>query len=379
MLVSRRRLLATLPLAAAGCAARHTTLSGAPPAAVPSAPGAPRLARVQVAADRVIRTTVGLRPFRPSGFVVRTEKLGEKTVVHNYGHGGSGITLSWGTAQLAVEQAAALETRECAVIGCGVIGLSTARLLQLRGYRTTIYTQAMPPSTTTNMAGGLWEPVSLYDSDRVTPTFRAQYGAAARFAFRYFQSLAGNDYAVRWIPLYSLSTHGPHGAPAADDPASDVEPLYPEARQLTAAESPFTTPFAHRRYSMLIEPAPYLTALIRDFHLAGGRIVIRSFAGARDLAQLPETLLFNCTGLGARTLFGDEELTPIRGQLVVLLPQPEIDYMTLGPGNIYMFPRRDGILLGGSFNRGESNLEPDPAISERILHENKALFDSMKG
>ncbi len=370
MIVSRRRLLATLPIAAAGCSTHR--------AARTLAPAAPRLARVQVSPDRVIRTTVGLRPFRPSGFVVRAEKLGEKTVIHNYGHGGAGITLSWGTAMLAVEQAAGIEARDCAVIGCGVIGLSTARLLQLRGFHPTIYTQAMPPLTTTNVAGGLWEPVSLYDSEQVTPQFRVQYAAAARFAFRYFQSLAGYDYAVRWMPLYSLSTRGPHGQPPATDPASDVESLYPEPRQLTPAENPFNVPFAYRRYSMLIEPAPYLTALIRDFHLAGGRIVIRDFATAGDLASLPEKLLFNCTGLGARTLFGDDQLTPIRGQLVVTLPQPEIDYMTLGPGDIYMFPRRDGIILGGSFDRGNSNLNPDPALSERILRENKALFDSMK-
>jgi glycine/D-amino acid oxidase-like deaminating enzyme len=341
----------------------------------------PRLARVKVAADRVIRTTVGLRPFRPSGFVVRAEKLGEKTVIHNYGHGGSGITLSWGTAQLAADLADGVDAgpaRDCAVIGCGVIGLSTARLLQLRGYRPTIYTQAMPPNTTTNMAGGLWEPVSLYDLERVTPEFRTQYGSAARFSFRYFQWLTGADYAVRWLPLYTLSMRGPHGNPAANDPASEVELLYPEGRQLTTAENPFATPFAHRRHSMLIEPAPYLTALIRDFHLAGGHIIVKTFGSVNDIAALPERLIFNCTGLGAKSLFGDPELTPIRGQLVVLLPQPEIDYMTLGTGNSYMFPRRDGILLGGSFDRGDSNLEPDAAISERILRENRAVFDGMR-
>src|SRR5580704_1457244 len=155
MLISRRAFLGTAPLAAAGCAARHTTIAQTP--AFPAA----RLAPVNVAADRVIRTVVGLRPFRPSGFVVRAEKLDAKTVIHNYGHGGSGITLSWGTAQLAVEEAAGIDARECAVIGCGVVGLSTARLLQLRGYSPTIYAREMPPLTTSNVAGGLWEPVSL--------------------------------------------------------------------------------------------------------------------------------------------------------------------------------------------------------------------------
>jgi glycine/D-amino acid oxidase-like deaminating enzyme len=124
---------------------------------------------------------------------------------------------------------------------------------------------------------------------------------------------------------------------------------------------------------MLIEPAIYLNALIRDFHLAGGRIVIRDFASARDVASLREDLIFNCTGLGARELFGDTELTPIRGQLVFLLPQPEVEYCMIGLG-IYMFPRHDGILLGGTFERGQSNLQPDPATTDRLLQEHANLF-----
>ena len=51
-------------------------------------------------------------------------------------------------------------------------------------------------------------------------------------------------------------------------------------------------------------------------------------------------------------LFGDEDLITIRGQLVVLLPQPELNYCTIGPSGVYMFPRHDGVLLGGSFDRG---------------------------
>src|SRR5215468_9164742 len=64
-----------------------------------------RFARVRVSEDRIIRTVVGLRPFRASGFRVEAERLGDKTVVHNYGHGGGGITLSWGTSEIAVDAA----------------------------------------------------------------------------------------------------------------------------------------------------------------------------------------------------------------------------------------------------------------------------------
>jgi len=43
---------------------------------------------------------VGLRPFRKSGVRLERGKLRDgRTVIHNYGHGGSGFTLSWGCAQ----------------------------------------------------------------------------------------------------------------------------------------------------------------------------------------------------------------------------------------------------------------------------------------
>jgi glycine/D-amino acid oxidase-like deaminating enzyme len=106
--------------------------------------------------------------------------------------------------------------------------------------------------------------------------------------------------------------------------------------------------------------------------------VVREFTEARELLSLSERSLFNCTGLGARTLFDDKELVPIRGQLSFLLPQPEVQYMTVGPGDDYMFPRRDGILLGGSHERGEWGLEPDPATTRRILDENSGVFNGMR-
>ena len=186
MALTRRAWLSGAAITSFGCATRRVALT--PPAA-PS----PRLAPVRVAPDRMIRTVVGLRPFRPSGFVVRGEKLDDKTLIHNYGHGGGGITLSWGTAQLAVEEGAKSQARDCAVIGCGVVGLSTARLLQLRGYRPTIYTKDMPPATTSNIAGGYWDPVTVFDHDRLTPEFAGQFAAAAQFAFRRYQSMAGDQ------------------------------------------------------------------------------------------------------------------------------------------------------------------------------------------
>jgi len=369
MPLTRRALLASASLWTVGCAMRRSPI--APPASLP-------LARVRVAPERVIRTIAGLRPFRPSGFVVRGEKLDQKIVIHNYGHGGAGITLAWGTAQLAVREAAQTETRQAAVIGCGVAGLSTARLLQQRGYAVTIYAKAMPPDTTSNVAGGLWDPVTLYDHEQVTPEFRRQFGEAGRFAFRRYQSLVGEAYGVRWLPLYRLSRDSAHQPAPPESAYSETEPLYPEARQLARTEHCFDVPYVYRRYTMLIEPAIYLNALLRDFLTARGDLIVREFRNTRELAALRETLLFNCTGLGSRDLFHDEELIPIRGQLSFLLPQPEIDYMTVGPDDIYMFPRREGVLLDGSHERGVWDTQTDPATTDRILRENATLFNGMR-
>ena len=82
--------------------------------------------------------------------------------------------------------------------------------------------------------------------------------------------------------------------------------------------------------------------------------------------RLPEPVIFNCTGLGARALFGDEKLIPARGQLEILLPQPELDYCYLGPG--YMFPRSDGVVLGGTFERDDWSLEVRRETADGILN-----------
>jgi D-amino-acid oxidase len=366
--VTRRHAILGVAALGYGCAARKRPQ-------LARAPGLPALAPVNVAADRVIRTVAGLRPYRPSGFVVKAETLGRKTVVHNYGHGGAGITMSWGTAYLAVELAAGAATSECAVLGSGVVGLSTARLLQQRGFAVTIYAKDLPPNTTSNVAGGLWKPVSLFDSAIAPPGFQDQFVRAARFSHRYFQGFVGDDYGVRWIPLYSLDEEDVDPLSHSLRPIAD---LFPEAKSLNRAEYPFPTAHAFRCWTMLIEPPVYLNALMRDFQIAGGRIVVRDFENAESIASLKESVIVNCTGLGAGTLFGDSELVPIKGQLAFLLPQPEVNYCTIGPGDLYMFPRRDGILLGGTHEQGVWTLDPDPAETDRIVQGNRDLFEKMR-
>jgi len=370
--MDRRHFLGSLALMSA-CSARRSAIQ------TPVAPLARRrIAPVNVSTERVIRTVVGLRPFRPSGFVVRTESIEGKIIVHNYGHGGGGITLSWGTAHLAVEQALPTNAKRMAVLGSGAVGLATARLLQEHGVEVTIYAKDLPPATTSNIAGGQWFPFSVFDHDAVTPAFRAQFVEAARFAYRRYQLMVGDYYSIRWMPNYSLSREPFHDSGLISK-QSAIADLLPEMRDLAKDEHPFPFPYVRQYDTMFIQPAQYLEAMLREFRIAGGTVLVREMHGLREVLDLPQQVIVNCTGLGAKSLFNDAELTPIKGQLTILLPQPEVDYATEPPDGLYMFPRRDGILLGGTHEIGNWDLTPDREAETRIVAAHAEVFRGMRG
>ena len=382
--MDRRTLLKTggmglLGLGLGGCAGRQ----GAGALARPPL----GLTPVDVSWDRIIRTTVGLRPHRPSGFVVRAERLDDKTVIHNYGHGGAGISLTWGTGYLAADLAMQHTERRAAVVGCGAAGLTTARQLQRRGFEVTIYSMSVPPNTTSNMSLAGWTPTSgLLAAGRRTPEWTAQFQQAASIAYTQLQLLVGSKYGVSWIDFYSMMDELPVSAQAGGGQARSA--LLPAELQtgevfLGPGEHPFPVRYVGKSSALRIEPSIYLDALVSDFLLSGGRLLIRKFDSTRDLAALDESLIVNCTGLGARELFDDEELMPLKGQLTLLVPQLEIDYGTLGglrqTGGfpIHMQPRRDGIALGGTSERGVSSLEPNEEARRRIVEQHLELFSAM--
>ena len=358
MLFDRRTFAAGSAALLSGCATvgtrRYTGCTPLPP--------------VDADQSRVIRTAAGLRPYRRAGFVVRREQLGDKALVHNYGHGGGGITLSWGSSRLATELGLPGHSGTVAVLGAGVMGLSTARLVQEAGFPVTIYAAALPPDTTSNIAGGQFHPATVFREEDVTPEFMAQFTRALDYSWRRFQIMVGDDYGIRWLPTY-VETDSPE--------VKLLETFPPIDRMLTPAEHPFPWAGTLRYDTMYIETGRYLRQMIRDVQIAGGKIEVRRFGTPADISALPESLVFNCTGLGSRELFGDADLHPVRGQLAILEPQPEVQYaFTGGPG--YMFPRADGIILGGTFEHDQWDPTPDPHTIARIVAAHKRFFASFR-
>ena len=326
------------------------------------------LPKVHVDQSRIIRTVAGLRPYRASGFVVRRDQFGEKALVHNYGHGGAGITLSWGSSRLATNLGLQGHSGPVAIVGAGVMGLTTARLVQEAGYPVVLYTAALPPETTSAAAGGQISPFGHFSEDAVTPEWRAQFAAAMAYSWSRFQIMAGEKYGIRWLPTYEESRR--------TEPTA-TESFLPDWRVLSQSEHPFRLDDVVRYRTMYVETPRFLRQLTADVLTAGGRIQLRNFASAGELMALPEKLIFNCTGIGARALFGDTDLYPVRGQLAVLIPQPEVLYAAAG-GWGYMFPRPDGILLGGTFERNVWEASPVPATISRIVRSHRRFFDGFR-
>jgi len=329
----------------------------------------------RISEDRIVRVIVGHRPFRPSGFVVRRETFDAKQIIHNYGHGGGGISLSWGSSALAVQQARGLPVGDAAVIGAGIMGLTTARLLQQAGWNVTIYTRAPSRHSVSNVGGGQWAPTAVFDEAVASPSFIAQYKYASRIAHHAYQNLVGADYGVRFIENYYLSEEPMEGGYYL----RELPEVFASVSQVQPGQHPFPARHVIQTVTMLVEPAMFLRRVRNDFFIAGGRMVARDFTDLSMILALNETAIFNCTGLGAKSLFDDEELTPAKGQLVLMPPDPAVDYLTVGGGSgvTYMFSRRGEILLGGSFQLDDWSREPEREVTQRIVEDNRALFDQL--
>ncbi len=364
-------------------------------AALPSLPRhgeAIHLMPIRAQVDRIFRVTVCLRPFRAAGPRLDVERVGDKTVVHNYGHGGSGWSLSWGSSSIAVQKAMAAGEREVAVIGCGALGLTSAILLQRAGAKVTIYAKERPPEVRSARATGTWSPdsrVALTKS--VSPDFPALWEKMCRYSFHAYESflgVAGNP--IEWTDRYMLSDTGPGDAQSSGPREESLDfaqygnrvaDLTPGVQSLPPGSHPFPTRYAWQTSSLTFNIAGYSRQLVSDFLVEGGKIERVELHSPSELNQLAQKVVINATGYGARALWKDESIVPVRGQIAWLIPQPEVNYGVFYK-NVGVLARRDGIVVqdvgtGEMDGYNDSNEEPNRMAAESAVQVVAELYGRM--
>ena len=382
----------------AGCTPKsmHTQTSPAAPA-LPFYDAVPPLAPIRAHEDRLFRITVCLRPFRATGPRIEAERIGDQLIVHNYGHGGSGWSLSWGSGAVALDlitqaTGASLANRDIAVIGCGALGLTSATLLQKAGARVTLYARERTADARSFRATGSWTPDSRIALTRsAAPDFAAKWEQMTRTSWHTYQSYLGlPGTPIEFNDRYVLSDPPPEQAQQQrydDDPIGfahyndRVRDLTPRYLDLPPGTHPFPTRFCRTSTQLMFNITDLAHLLTEDILIAGGKIETREFHTPADLAALPQRVIVNCTGFGARALFGDTSVTPVRGQIGWLIPQPECNYGIVY-NDLNVLARRDGIVVqlsekGEASGFNSTDEQPDRREAEEGVRQLRTLYTRM--
>lgn len=309
----------------------------------------------------------GVRPYRTGSYRLDAETASGRFVVHNYGHGGAGITLSWGCAarvrKIVQERVATSHDTEVAVLGAGVMGLTAATLLLDLGLKVTIYSDRTPIETTSYKAGGQWAVSVVEFAGR-----EQELKGILKTSYTTFKNSIGKGFGVSERPNYTATLS--HNLEVVFQLVPGLLPDRVSLPRLPFEGHPLP---GYRYQTLLIEPPIFLPRLESDLRARGVTFVRRRFVSRPDvLTSLTQKIIVNCTGLGAKTLWNDSKLVPIKGQLAMLRPQPALQY--LYGQNGYMFPRADHVVIGGTFEEGVNDEKADKEVCASLVEYMASLF-----
>jgi hypothetical protein len=212
-----------------------------------------------------------------------------------------------------------------------------------------------------------------------------------RNSFQTYQTLLGlPGNPVEFIDSYTVSdnadTERHHGTASDQRPRFAelqrelVSELIPKSEEYGPGRHPFDQRYLRRNTLMMFNLAAYSRLLLSDFAADGGKIEIAEFHTPAELAALRQKTLINATGYGSRALFDDQSITPVRGQLARVIPQPEVNYGLFYKG-VSFVPRRDGLVFQAVgeddyYGFNDATAEPDPAEAAFAVNTIAALFNS---
>eukprot|EP00026_Physarum_polycephalum_P013333 Phypoly_transcript_13723.p1 GENE.Phypoly_transcript_13723~~Phypoly_transcript_13723.p1 ORF type:complete len:336 (-),score=42.68 Phypoly_transcript_13723:35-1015(-) len=256
---------------------------------------------------------------------------------------------------------------EVIVIGCGIIGLSTAISLQQNGrYKVTIVAKDLPPNTTSNKAAAVWFPYLAYPLDKI--------GRWASHTMEHLkkdvQEPNSGVIVQKTVELFR------------EEPSEPEWKEYVPTLQRAAKEDlPETFTHGFSIIGIVADTDLYLDFLMDKFVRRGGTIIQKEVNNIDELFT-KYNIVINCSGLGARELVNDDTIYPTRGQTVIVKNKEHshsLMYDGYKPEDlVYIVPRTRTTVLGGTAQANNWNLQPDENDTKDILKKVGQLHPSFR-
>lgn len=256
--------------------------------------------------------------------------------------------------------------KRIAIVGAGISGMSVAYLLKDKGYDITIFAKAFSPNITSNKAAAFWFPYHIRNDRRGINWCTTSYS--------FYTDLCRNE--ATGISMQKLVKVVRKGV-------AEEQPVWidfmPEGsfRILQSHELANDIATAYEVQVPLIETQIFLPYLQNILTAANTRFIQETITDLQHLSKEYDVVI-NCSALGARELCNDEQIIPVRGQVGLLSPVDNMNIYLDNEKPLYIVPRKDAVIIGGTYEEGVELEETEPATIERLLQNAYNTFPILK-